>query len=191
MTPDRMDSDRSPKPTQMALFGPQIPPQPGKMPLEELSELRINGILSVGQRGVISKWLGTLDFDRDSVLIGNEADVVRFYLFPQDGRWLDQDELIACVGLTGADHKDVRNTVSSGLTKIFRRERYGPNALETLRLPGFRYKKLIEAGVNVIEDVLRLDRAMVRQIFPSAYDLSSFQEELKKRGFRLNFLSAE
>lgn len=185
MTPDRRISDRSPKPTQTAFFEPQMTPP------EELSELRINGILSVSQRKVISKRLEALEFDRDSVLTGNEPDVVRFYLFPQEGHWLDQDELIACVGLTGADHEDVRKMVLSGLTKIFRREHYGPNAIETLRLPVFRHRQLVEAGVNVIEDVLRLDNAKIRQIFSSAYDLSSFQEKLNERGFGLNFLSAE
>lgn len=192
MTPDRMSFDRSPKPMQMAFLDPQTQPsQPATKSFDELSELRINGILSVSQRKVIGKRLETLEFDRDSVLTGNESEVVRFYLFPQEGHWLDQDELIACVGLTGADHEDVRKMVLSGLTKIFRREYYGPNALETLRLPGFRYRQLVEAGVNVIEDVLRLDSAKVRQIFSSAYDLSSFQEKLNERGFGLNFLGAE
>jgi predicted RecB family nuclease len=69
------------------------------------------------------------------------------------------------------------------VTKLCWRQAYGERAIEILGLPKWRYIRLLETGVNTLDDFAKLDWAKVYQTCSSRVDLLDFQKELRARGF--------
>jgi hypothetical protein len=138
------------------------PPQPNFDKYRDIMWHEIlHAPLNLRFRGRLHYWLEKISvesgFSLKEVLVDNHLRIVKLYLYPQEGVWLNQSEVMAMVD--GNPKADLKTPLIYALIRVWRRERNGENALETLKFgpkDNLLYSNLLREGLKDLEDVVEL-----------------------------------
>lgn len=151
--------------------------------LEELAVANLNYL-----KPKVRRWLKEgIDFPLNEVLTETEEKRVRYY------SGLDGTEKMHSLAETAAYLK--RSPKSEKLTsatlrycwiKLKRRELVGPEAVETLKLPGLIYNRLVKEEVDEVGDIPKLSDDLIKGICGGDWGLSQLKQAMKKRDIDWN-----
>lgn len=132
-------------------------------------------------RGEVNRWLRNINFPLNEVLEEIEEEVVRLYLWPQEGNWLSQKEVALQMGWCKEAAESVSRGIKFSLLKIWRRKENGPQAIEILKPYWFLYKGLLGKGISTIPEILAIDdEETIRQICGGEFGLEVLKEALSR-----------
>lgn len=137
-------------------------PQPRKeyVPARAVAETEItSAYFTWRQKGRFYSWLinVTAELEKEhrtlaELLPDNFSLAVQLYLFPQNGRWLTQPEVMAQLTGDPNDAQELESIVHHALTRVWRYIRTPPeirgDRIELLRLPFSDYSRLLAIGVS-------------------------------------------
>lgn len=146
--------------------------------LEELAVANLNYL-----RPRVRRWLKEgIEFDLDEVLTKEEERMVRFYSgLDGVGKPLGLEKTALHLGRSPKSKDLIAAALRYCWIKLKKRELFGSEAIETLKLPGLIYSRLVQMEVVEIIDIPKLSIDQVRGACGNEWGLAILKEAMQKK----------
>ena len=132
----------------------------------------------------VRRWLREgIEFAPERVLTDEEVRMVKFYSgLNGEGKTHSLAETAAFLGRPSQSKELIGLTLRYCWIKLKRRELIGPEAIETLKLPGLIYLSLRRRGIERFGEISSLSEEEIRGICGTEWGLEQLREAIQSKG---------